>query len=297
MLEYTKLPSESAQETDFPVPAGWPSRGEIVLNGLSLRYRPDLPTVLNNLTLRILPGEKVGVVGRTGAGKSSLTLALFRMVEPYPAGCLKIDGVETQELGLRDLRSKISIIPQEPFLFKGTVRFNLDPFCEHSDDELWSALEAVELKPVVQSLEGKLEAPVQEHGSNFSVGERQLVCLARAILRNNRVIVMDECTANVDAHTDKVIQESIRTHFASSTVITIAHRLHTIIDYDRILVLNRGEVAEFDSAANLLRNPGSMFSSMVQQTGPETAQSLTSKANAAAASRHRASADTSEGHD
>jgi ATP-binding cassette subfamily C (CFTR/MRP) protein 4 len=232
--------------------------------------------VLKEMTLDFQPGKKIGVVGRTGAGKSSFIQALFRIVEPFPAGCVTIDDINTSEIGLRDLRSNLSIIPQEPFCFKGSIRSNLDPFKTVSDDLLWYALEMVGLKPTIENNHEKLDAFVAENGSNWSVGERQLICLARAILRNSKVIVMDEATSSIDNKTDKMIQEIIRTKsglFTNSTVITIAHRINTIIDYDFILVLDNGCVVEYDRPGVLLQkskeDPTAFFLRLVNEMGKE----------------------------
>ncbi|XP_042785109.1 ATP-binding cassette sub-family C member 4 isoform X5 [Panthera leo] len=214
----------------------------------------------------------VGIVGRTGAGKSSLISALFRLSEPE--GKIWIDKILTTEIGLHDLRKKMSIIPQEPVLFTGTMRKNLDPFNEHTDEELWSALTEVQLKECIEDLPGKLDTQLAESGSNFSVGQRQLVCLARAILRKNRILIIDEATANVDVRTDELIQKKIREKFAQCTVLTIAHRLNTIIDSDKIMVLDSGRLKEYDEPYVLLQNEESLFYKMVQQLGQAEAAAL-----------------------
>ncbi|KAF9921984.1 hypothetical protein FBU30_007941 [Linnemannia zychae] len=260
----------------------WPSAGAISIRNLEMRYRPELPLVLRNLSLDIKGGEKIGVVGRTGAGKSSIMMALFRLVEPSN-GTMEIDGVDICKIGLFDLRTRLAIIPQDPVLFSGTIRSNLDPFEKRTDQELWEVLERSDLKTYVTSCEGGLDSRVSEFGENLSVGQRQLLCLARAMLTRARVIIMDEATASVDVATDVMLQKAIRVDFAQSTVLTIAHRLNTVIDYSRVLVLDHGEIKEFDTPANLLSNPNSVFSSMVDETGPANAALLRSLANAAAA--------------
>lgn len=216
--------------------------------------------------------KKIGIVGRTGAGKSSIINALFRLTDT--TGSVIVDSIDIAEIGLHDLRSKISIIPQEPVLFSGTMRKNLDPFDEYSDNDLWKALEDVELKEAIQELNAGLNSQMSEGGSNFSVGQRQLVCLSRAILRNNRILVMDEATANVDPQTDALIQHTIRRKFADCTVLTIAHRLHTVMDSDKVLVMDAGTMKEFDHPFILLENQNGILYGMVQQTGRTMAANL-----------------------
>ncbi|XP_026726077.1 multidrug resistance-associated protein 4-like [Trichoplusia ni] len=269
VLDYTKLPSEEYMESGPTTPPNdWPKVGQVAFNNVYLNYSPDDPPVLKNLNFVINSGWKVGVVGRTGAGKSSLISALFRLSNI--TGKITIDGLDTEGIAKKVLRSKISIIPQEPVLFSATLRYNLDPFDDYSDEDIWRALEQVELKDGIQSLEFK----VTEGGSNFSMGQRQLICLARAVLRSNKILIMDEATANVDPQTDALIQKTIRQEFATCTVLTIAHRLNTIMDSDRVLVMDKGEAVEFDHPHILLSDPNSVFSSMVRETGENMAKIL-----------------------
>ncbi|CAL0302522.1 unnamed protein product [Lupinus luteus] len=261
-------------ETNRP-PPGWPASGSIEFEDVVLRYRPELPPVLHGLSFTVPPTEKVGVVGRTGAGKSSMLNALFRLVE-LQKGRIIIDGCDISMFGLADLRKVLTIIPQSPVLFSGTVRFNLDPFNEHNDANLWEALERAYLKDVIRRNPFGLEAQVSEGGDNFSVGQRQLLSLARALLRRSKVLVLDEATAAVDVRTDALIQKTIRQEFQSCTMLIIAHRLNTIIDCNRILLLDDGRVLEYNSPEELLVNEGSAFYKMVQSTGPENAKYLCS---------------------
>uniref|UniRef100_A0A674EUC4 Cystic fibrosis transmembrane conductance regulator n=1 Tax=Salmo trutta TaxID=8032 RepID=A0A674EUC4_SALTR len=287
VVEYTELESEAPWETQKRPPPEWPSQGLITFDRVSFSYSSDGPVVLKDMKAMFRPKEKVGIVGRTGAGKSSLVSALFRLAEPE--GRIYIDGVLTSEIGLHDLRQKMSIIPQDPVLFTGTMRKNLDPFSQHTDEDLWNALQEVQLKSVVEELPNKMETVLAESGSNFSVGQRQLVCLARAVLRKNRILIIDEATANVDPRTDELIQKTIRDKFRECTVLTIAHRLNTIIDSDRILVLDAGQIHAYDEPYTLLQNPDGIFFKMVQQTGRQEAVALLQSAKQAYNSRSRPS--------
>uniref|UniRef100_A0A0K8RTW6 Multidrug resistance-associated protein 4 n=1 Tax=Crotalus horridus TaxID=35024 RepID=A0A0K8RTW6_CROHD len=272
VTEYTELEQEAPWHTHKHPPAQWPTEGVIVFDDVNFAYSADGPLVLKHLSALVKSKEKVGIVGRTGAGKSSLIAALFRLAEPQ--GRIWIDKYLTSELGLHDLRKKISIIPQEPALFTGTMRKNLDPFNEYSDEDLWTSLEEVQLKEAIEELPDKLETQLAESGSNFSVGQRQLVCLARAILKKNKILIIDEATANVDPRTDELIQKTIREKFAQCTVLTIAHRLNTIIDSDRIMVLDLGRLKEYDEPYILLQEQESLFYKMVQQLGKADALSI-----------------------
>uniref|UniRef100_A0A3Q2Q1Q6 Multidrug resistance-associated protein 4 n=1 Tax=Fundulus heteroclitus TaxID=8078 RepID=A0A3Q2Q1Q6_FUNHE len=272
VVEYAELESEAPWETEKQPPGDWPQKGSITFDGVSFSYSDSAPLVLKNLSIVFASREKVGIVGRTGAGKSSLISALFRLAEPE--GRITIDGILTSEIGLHTLRQKMSIIPQDPVLFTGTMRKNLDPFKQHTDEDLWNALQEVQLKAVVEELPNKLETVLTESGSNFSVGQRQLVCLARAILRENRILIIDEATANVDPRTDSLIQQTIRNKFPECTILTIAHRLNTIIDCDRILVLDAGRIQECDEPYILLQNQDGLFYQMLRQTGNAEAASL-----------------------
>ncbi|XP_011877749.1 PREDICTED: multidrug resistance-associated protein 4-like isoform X1 [Vollenhovia emeryi] len=276
VLQYTNLPQEKPITSDNPPPPTWPSQGQLVLKDVSMKYHKDDPPVLKNLNVSIEPGWKVGVVGRTGAGKSSLISALFRLFNEGLEGEIKIDDWDTSTVGLGELRCKISIIPQEPVLFSESLRYNLDPFNQYDDMKLWDVLRQVELNDVA------LDHDIFYGGHNFSVGQRQLICLARAILRNNRLLVLDEATANIDSHTDALIQDTIRSIFKECTVITIAHRLNTIIDSDRIIVMENGSIVEFGCPYELLHEkPNGYFSQMVQKTGNQMAQSLLEQARTA----------------
>ncbi|KAG0221460.1 Multidrug resistance-associated protein 1 [Mortierella sp. GBA43] len=300
--------------SDGDLPPDWPNQGRIVIQHYSTRYREGMDLVLKDISLEIQPKERVGVVGRTGAGKSSLTLALFRIVEAANShwakashngpdststltsspvgtgetkdaeesdksvdlkeikaedkvgGAILIDGVDISTVGLERLRKHLAIIPQDPILFAGTLRDNLDPFTEATDAELWEALERAHLKTHISTLEGGLSAEVAQNGENFSVGQRSLICLARALLRKTKILILDEATAAVDVETDDLIQQTIRKEFKDRTILTIAHRIKTIMDSDKILVLERGRVQEFGTPSDLLQSQG-LFYSLAKQAG------------------------------
>ncbi|ESO12440.1 hypothetical protein HELRODRAFT_105347 [Helobdella robusta] len=264
--EYTEKESEAdwVIESERPKP-DWPNRGLIEFKSYSLAYR-NMEPVLKAISCLIAPGERVGIVGRTGAGKSSLTIGLFRIIEPH-SGCILIDDVDISSIGLHDLRSKLTIIPQDPVLFSGTLRMNLDPFEQYTDDEIWSSLRFAHLSEHINQLKDKLLHEVGEGGINFSVGQRQLLCLARALLRKSKILILDEATAAVDMETDALIQSTISTQFFNCTTLTIAHRINTIMDYSRILVLDKGEVMEFDTPQNLLNKPDGIFRGLALEAG------------------------------
>ncbi|KAJ7025509.1 multidrug resistance-associated ABC transporter [Mycena alexandri] len=277
--EYTELAQEGAEFIE-PRPApSWPEHGAIRCEDLVIRYAPELPDVLHKLSFDVKPGEKVGILGRTGSGKSTLALSFFRFVDPAE-GRIIVDGLDIAQIGLSDLRSRLTIIPQDPTILSGTLRTTLDVFNEYQDAELFEALRRVHLIPsehTPEEVEGtvnanlfrNLESPVSEGGDNFSTGERQLLCMARAILKRSKILVMDEATASVDYNTDELIGKTIRHEFKDSTILTIAHRLRTVIDYDRIMLLDQGEIAEFDRPAVLMANKSSKFHALCKATGRE----------------------------
>lgn len=268
------IDQEAAHEIkDKKPPQEWPSRGAIEFKDIVMSYRPGLPNVLNHISMQIKGGEKIGVVGRTGAGKSSLMLVLFRIVE-LSSGSINIDGIDISTIGLKDLRSKVSIIPQDPLLFSGTIRSNLDPFSLYDDARLYEALHRSHLSEAFFSTKiaeqrpsrlFTLDAQIESEGANLSVGERSLLSLARALVKDSKVVILDEATASVDLETDYKIQKTIQ-ELRGRTLLTVAHRLRTIIGYDRILVLDAGTIAEFDTPMELFMRRGGIFRSMCDQS-------------------------------
>jgi len=268
----------ASMKSDDPPPEDWPSMGNIDIQDLTMRYRPETPLVLRGVTVSIPGGSTVGIVGRTGSGKSSLFLTLLRIVEPE-SGIVRIDGIDTNQIGLHELRKKVSIVPQNPVIFSGTVRSNLDPFNEYTEEQLWEALQRSNLKRAVEELENGLDEEVAEYGENFSQGQRQLLCMSRSLLSHSKILFLDEATSSVDYETDASIQNTIREGFKNCTILTIAHRIQTVIDNDAILVMDQGQVAEFAPAKDLLDNPDSSFSSMVSELGPAAEANLRKLAN------------------
>lgn len=277
VLEYGKLESEAELERpeDADILAkGWPSCGKIEYDNVSVRYRSTLPLALRKISFSIPAGARVGVVGRTGSGKSTVVQTLFRLLESEE-GRILIDGVDVSKLGLHALRTNISVIPQVPTLFSGcTVRENLDLFELHSDEEISKVLTSCHLSDVVAELPNGWNSIVSEGGSNFSVGQRQLLCLARAILSQNKILVLDEATASVDRRTDQLLQQALQESYHDGTILAVAHRLDTVIDYDYILVLGQGEVLEFGSPADLISEKDGIFARMARDTGDAMFKSL-----------------------
>ena len=244
VIAYTKLDSEPGYKVEQRNPGHWPYKGNITFKDVSLTYYPGGPEVLKKINLNITGGAKIGVAGRTGAGKSSFVAALMRM--PETNGDIMVDGIRINDINLLDSRRSISVLGQSPVLFSGSVRKNLDLLEQFQDADLWRALDDVQLKDLVEGLEGQLDYELLEHGSNFSVGERQLICLARVLLQQKKIIILDEPTAHVDPKTEHTLWNVVREKLRNCTVITIAHRLNTIRDCDMILVLKSGRIDQFD---------------------------------------------------
>nr|KYP42184.1 ABC transporter C family member 3 [Cajanus cajan] len=265
IIQYTSIPSEPPLVLEKNQPHhSWPSYGRIDIHNLKVRYGPHMPFVLHGLTCTFQGGLKTGIVGRTGSGKSTLIQTIFRIIEPT-VGRIMIDGINISSIGLYDLRSRLSIIPQDPTMFEGTVRSNLDPLEEYTDEQIWEALDKCQLGEEVRRKEGKLDSAVCENGENWSMGQRQLVCLGRVLLKKSKVLVLDEATASVDTATDNLIQLTLRQHFCDCTVITIAHRINSVIYSDMVLLLNQGLIEEYDSPTKLLEDKLSSFAQLVAE--------------------------------
>lgn len=273
--QYMHLPVEPpAIIPDSRPPTSWPQEGRIDLQDLKIRYRPNAPLVLKGITCTFAAGNKIGVVGRTGSGKSTLISSLFRLVDPA-GGRILIDKLDICSIGLKDLRTKLSIIPQEPTLFRGTVRNNLDPLGQHSDEEIWEALEKCQLKTAISTTSALLDTVVSDDGDNWSAGQRQLFCLGRVLLRRNKILVLDEATASIDSATDAILQKVIRQQFSSCTVITIAHRVPTVTDSDKVMVLSYGKLLEYETPAKLLEDKQSAFAKLVAEYWANTKRNST----------------------
>ncbi|KAL0719562.1 hypothetical protein Bca4012_068886 [Brassica carinata] len=265
ILQYASVPSEPPLVIDTKRPEkSWPSHGDVDIRDLQVRYAPHMPLVLRGITCTFKGGLRTGIVGRTGSGKSTLIQTLFRIVEPS-AGEIMIDGVNILTIGLHDLRLRLSIIPQDPTMFEGTVRSNLDPLEEYTDDQIWEALDKCQLGDEVRKNEHKLDSSVSENGENWSMGQRQLVCLGRVLLKRSKILVLDEATASVDTATDNLIQKTLKEHFSDCTVITIAHRISSVIDSDMVLLLSNGIIEEYDSPVRLLEDKSSSFAKLVAE--------------------------------
>uniref|UniRef100_A0ACD5ZL39 Uncharacterized protein n=1 Tax=Avena sativa TaxID=4498 RepID=A0ACD5ZL39_AVESA len=265
LSQYMDIQSEAAEHVQKNQPApDWPTDGSVELRDLKIRYRKDAPLVLQGITCKFEAGDKIGIVGRTGSGKTTLIGALFRLVEPAE-GKIIIDSVDISTIGLHDLRSRLGIIPQDPTLFQGTVRYNLDPLGQFSDQQIMEVLDKCQLLEAVQEKEQGLDSHVMEDGSNWSMGQRQLFSLGRALLRRCRILVLDEATASIDNATDAVLQKTIRTEFKNCTVITVAHRIPTVMDCDMVLAMSDGRVVEYDKPTKLMETEGSLFRELVKE--------------------------------
>ena len=290
VLQYTHLPPEAPLHrpaADGTLGDAWPAAGALTFDAVVLRYRPSLPPALDGFSCAVAAGEKLGIVGRTGAGKSTIAAALFRLVE-LERGTVSVDGVDLATLGLAAVRGRaLAIVPQDPVLFSGAARRSLDPLGEHANDDapLWAALRQVQMAEAITALPGGLDGKLDEGGANFSVGERQLLCFARALLRRPKVLVLDEATASIDHAADERIQRVVREEMAATTLLTIAHRLHTVMDYDRVAVIAAGRCAEIGRPHELLEQPASQLSVLVDAIGGRAAARLRDLAREAAEAR------------
>jgi ABC-type multidrug transport system fused ATPase/permease subunit len=258
-LQYTKLISEKAQETKNDKEyVSWPSKGKIEFVDYSVKYRPETEIVLKNINFTLNPGEHLGIVGRTGSGKSTISLCLFRILEAT-TGKILIDDVDISTLGLKKLRNGITIIPQDATLMTGTLKYNIDPLGKYTDSEIIEVMRKIGFYYILKNHERGLEQNIVENGGNLSIGEKQLICITRAILRKSKIVIMDEATASIDFKTEEIIQNAINELLKESTIITIAHRIKTVVNSDKILVLDNGNIVEYDTPKNLLRNQKSYF--------------------------------------
>ena len=262
-LNTINVPQENFVPYD-PSLNSWPANPSIEFKDYSLRYRPETEIVLDNISFKIEANQKIGIVGRTGAGKSTICLALCRIVEAV-SGKILIDGIDISKINLQNLREKIAVIPQDPTLFEGTLRFNLDPENKASDEELIELLKLASLENILNRNKDGLNQQIEEKGQNLSSGEKQLICIWRAVVRSNKIVIMDEATANIDIKTEESIQSLINERFKNATVITIAHRLNTIINSDKVLVMSKGKVAEFDTPKVLMEDQTSIFYSFIEK--------------------------------
>ena len=265
--KYTKLNPEK----NFDLPEdlnlkekNWPNEGKIVFEDLSVKYRPNTEIVLKNLNFSILPGEKIGICGRTGSGKSTICLSIFRLIEPY-TGTIFIDDIDIQKVGLSLLRQNLTYIPQDPILMEGSLKFNIDPFNLYENEKIIEILKRVGFDYNERDDE-ILDRHIEVNGNNLSIGEKQLICIVRAILKKTKILIMDEATANIDVKTEEKIQEILDNTFNDCTILTIAHRIKTILNYDKILVLEKGKILEFDSPKNLLENKDSYFYKLFEKS-------------------------------
>ncbi|XP_010261467.1 PREDICTED: ABC transporter C family member 10-like isoform X2 [Nelumbo nucifera] len=263
--QYMNIPSEAPEIIEASRPStNWPAVGKVEIHDLKIRYRPESPLVLRGINCTFEGGDKIGIVGRTGSGKTTLISALFRLVEPE-GGKIVIDDIDISTIGLHDLRSRFGVIPQDPTLFNGTVRYNLDPLSQHTDDEIWEVLGKCQLREAVREKEGSLDSLVVGDGSNWSMGQRQLFCLGRVLLRRSRILVLDEATASIDNATDTILQKTIRTEFADCTVITVAHRIPTVMDCTMVISMSDGLLVEYDKPMKLIQREGSLFGQLVKE--------------------------------
>ena len=257
VLEYTKIQPESGQNSPKKPPQNWPNKGEIIAKDVSLWHYHGGPLALKNITFKVNASEKIGIAGRTGAGKSSLIAALMRLAETR--GEILIDGLNINDFNTASTRKCLSVISQSPTLINGTVRLNVDPLGEHTDAEIWNALHRTKMSSAVQNIPKALDSELSQDNSNFSIGEKQLLNLARVLLQNNKIVIFDEATGKIDGNTDKEIQRIINEDFQECTIITISHRLDTILDCNRVMVLDQGEIKEFDNVSVLLNKTGGLL--------------------------------------